>query len=156
MKAYWGSGGIAPRIFYLSTRWRWVVSFTPRPLYYMGKSPWYLLDRRLGGPQSRYGRGCEEKKSQLLSGDEPPIIQLVAQRCTTGLSLRCKISNRHATKAYWGVEVQLHVLLTLPRDGGERSVSRRGHYYYYCYYYYYYYLHFHLFTIIRLLVIFCG
>jgi hypothetical protein len=29
-----------------------VVSFTPRPLYSRGKSPWYPLDRRLGGPQS--------------------------------------------------------------------------------------------------------
>jgi hypothetical protein len=24
-----------------------MVSFTPRPLYPQGKSPWYLLDRRL-------------------------------------------------------------------------------------------------------------
>jgi hypothetical protein len=29
MKAYWGSGNIAPRILDLGTRWRWVVSFTP-------------------------------------------------------------------------------------------------------------------------------
>jgi hypothetical protein len=40
-----------------------VVSFTLRPLYSQGKSPWYPLDRRLGGPQSRSGRG-EEKNSQ--------------------------------------------------------------------------------------------
>jgi len=33
MKAYWGSGGTAPVIFYHGTRWRWVVGFTPRPLY---------------------------------------------------------------------------------------------------------------------------
>jgi hypothetical protein len=33
MKAYWGSGGIAPRIFVLGARWRKVVSFTARPLY---------------------------------------------------------------------------------------------------------------------------
>jgi hypothetical protein len=33
MKAYWVSGGIAPRILDLGTRLRWVVSFTPRPLY---------------------------------------------------------------------------------------------------------------------------
>jgi hypothetical protein len=38
-----------------------VVSSTPRPLYPQGKSPWYPLDRRLGGPQSRSGRGGEEK-----------------------------------------------------------------------------------------------
>jgi hypothetical protein len=41
-------GGIAPRIFDLGTRWRWVVSFTPLPLYPQGKSPFYPLDRRLG------------------------------------------------------------------------------------------------------------
>jgi hypothetical protein len=49
MKAYWGSGCIAPRILDLGTRWRWVVSFTPRPLYSQGRSPGYPLDRRLGG-----------------------------------------------------------------------------------------------------------
>jgi hypothetical protein len=33
MKAYWGSGGIAPCILDLGTRWRWVISFTFGPLY---------------------------------------------------------------------------------------------------------------------------
>jgi hypothetical protein len=28
-----------------------------------GKSPWYPLDERLGGPQSGSGRGGEEKNS---------------------------------------------------------------------------------------------
>jgi len=36
-----------------------VVSFTPRPLYAQAKSPWYPLDRRLGGAQSRAGSGGE-------------------------------------------------------------------------------------------------
>jgi hypothetical protein len=35
------------------------------------KSPWYPLDRRLGGSQSRSGRGGEEKNSQPPSGIEP-------------------------------------------------------------------------------------
>jgi hypothetical protein len=48
MKAYWWSGGIAPRILHLGTRWRRVVSFTPRLLYLQGKSPWYPLETRLG------------------------------------------------------------------------------------------------------------
>jgi len=34
-----------------------------------GKSPWYPLDRRLGGPQSRSGSG-DEKNSQ-----PPPEIE---------------------------------------------------------------------------------
>jgi hypothetical protein len=48
-----------------------VVSFTPRPLYPQGKSPWYPLDRRLGGPQSRSVHGGEEVSSQPLPGIEP-------------------------------------------------------------------------------------
>jgi len=43
MKAYWGSGETAPLI-----PWpRRAVSFTPRPFYSQGKSPWYSLDRWL-------------------------------------------------------------------------------------------------------------
>jgi hypothetical protein len=49
-------------------------------------SPWYPLDRRLGGPQSRSGHGGEEKNSQHLPGLQPPIIHPVAQRYTTELS----------------------------------------------------------------------
>jgi hypothetical protein len=69
MKKYWRSGDIDPCI--LHTRWRWVISFTPRPFYTQGKSPWYPLHSRLGGPQSRSGHGGKEKNSQLLPGFEP-------------------------------------------------------------------------------------
>jgi hypothetical protein len=62
---------------------RWVVNITPRPLYPEGKSPWYSLDRRLGGLRSRSGHGGEETNSQPLPGLEPTIIQSVAQRYTT-------------------------------------------------------------------------
>jgi hypothetical protein len=74
MKAYWGSGFIAPRIFDLGTRWRWVVSFTPQSLYPQRKSFWYPLERRLGGPQCRSGGGGKEKNSQPLSTLEPPCL----------------------------------------------------------------------------------
>jgi hypothetical protein len=70
MKAYCGSGGIASRIIDLGTRWKWVINFTPRPLYHQGKSPRYPLDRGLGGPQSPSGRGGEEKNSQPPPGHE--------------------------------------------------------------------------------------
>jgi hypothetical protein len=56
-----GSECIDPRILDLGTRWRWVVGFTPRPLYSRGKNTRYPLDRRLCGPQSRSGRRGEEK-----------------------------------------------------------------------------------------------
>jgi len=72
-------GGIVPCILDLGTRRRWVVSFTPRLLYHQGKSPWYPLCRRLGGPQSFSGRGGEEKSSQPLPGLDPRIIQYTTQ-----------------------------------------------------------------------------
>jgi len=70
MKAYWGMEAWLHAFFGLGTRWRWVISFTPRPLYRQGKSPWYPLYRRLGGPQSRSEFGGEEKNSKTLSGLE--------------------------------------------------------------------------------------
>jgi hypothetical protein len=73
MKTYWG-GSAAPCILDLSTRCRRVVSFTFRPLYRQGKSPRYPLDRRLGGPQSRSGRGAEEKNSEPPPGMEHPTV----------------------------------------------------------------------------------
>jgi hypothetical protein len=63
-----------------------VVSFTPQPLCPQGNSPWYPLDRRVVGPQSRSGRCGEEKNSQPLPGLESPIIQFAAQRYNTELS----------------------------------------------------------------------
>jgi hypothetical protein len=57
----WGSECIDPYFLHLGTSWRWVVSFTPRPLNPRGKSSRYPLDRKLGGPQSQSGRRGEEK-----------------------------------------------------------------------------------------------
>jgi len=42
MMTYWGIGGVAPRIWNLGGRWKWVVIFTLRPLF-----PPLALDRRL-------------------------------------------------------------------------------------------------------------
>jgi len=50
IKTNWGSGGRDP-FCNLGTRWRWAISFTPKPLYLHGKSPWYPLDRQPGGPR---------------------------------------------------------------------------------------------------------
>jgi hypothetical protein len=38
MRTYWGCGVSAPRIFKLGTGCRWMVRFTPQPLYSQGKS----------------------------------------------------------------------------------------------------------------------
>jgi hypothetical protein len=71
MKVYWGSGGIAPLIL-----WRWHLVEVSGQLHAPaafppGKEPWYPLDRRLGGLQSRSGRGGEEKIPQPPPGIEP-------------------------------------------------------------------------------------
>jgi hypothetical protein len=76
-----------------------VVSFAPWPLYPEGNRPWYPLDRRLGGAQSRSGRGGEEKNSQPLLGLEPPIIQPIAQRYKgQNVKARRYVSTRHAER----------------------------------------------------------
>jgi hypothetical protein len=109
MKAYWGSGSIDPHILDLGTRWGWVVSFMPWPLYHQGKSPWYPLDKRLGGPQSWSWHGGEEKNSQPLPGLEPPnhpAHQPIAQHYTIELSWLlsslCRIYNMLLVKlVFW-------------------------------------------------------
>jgi hypothetical protein len=85
MEAYSRSGGKAPRILGLGTRWILVVTFMLRLLCPQGKSLWYSLHRRLDGHQSRFGHGSEIN-SQLLTGLEPLIIQPAVQRYTAELS----------------------------------------------------------------------
>jgi hypothetical protein len=59
-------------------RLRWVVSFTPWPLYPREKRARYPLYRRLGGPQSRSRRGGEEKSLiNTQTGNWNPVIQPV-------------------------------------------------------------------------------
>jgi hypothetical protein len=50
---YWIHPRIAPSVLDFGIRWRWVGSFTPRPLYSEGKSLQYPTDRTLGGTQNR-------------------------------------------------------------------------------------------------------
>jgi len=57
-----------------------VVSFTHQLLWPQGKSPWYPLDRRLGGPQRWSGCSGEERDSQPPPKSKPGtlIVQPVA------------------------------------------------------------------------------
>jgi len=73
MKTHLGSEGRAPLILNLGIRWRWAVNFTSRPSYLWGNSPHHPSDRRTGWPQTRSGRGGEEKKipSHFLPRIEP-------------------------------------------------------------------------------------
>jgi hypothetical protein len=57
-------------------RWMWVVSFMLRSLYTPGETSWYPSDERLGGSQSRSGRGGEEKTSHHCSaGNRIPVVR---------------------------------------------------------------------------------
>jgi hypothetical protein len=52
--------------------------------YHQGKSPWYPLDRRLGGPQNRLDAVLKRKipSHRRESNPRTPIVQPVAQRYT--------------------------------------------------------------------------
>jgi hypothetical protein len=79
-----------------------VVSLKLRPLYPQTGSLRYLLDRRLGGPQSRSGHGVEEKKVPAYAGNRTPVVSPVAQSVTeptepqrTTLELRVFVGTRN-------------------------------------------------------------
>jgi hypothetical protein len=68
---------MGPRFLRLRTNWRWVVCFTPRPLYSR-----YPLHRRLGGPQNRCGRCGENSCPYRDSNSDLSVVQPVANRYT--------------------------------------------------------------------------
>jgi hypothetical protein len=43
-----------------------MASFTLLALYHREKNSWYLLDRRIGGPQNLSGRCAKEKNLAVL------------------------------------------------------------------------------------------
>jgi hypothetical protein len=84
MKTYWGSGGIAPLILDLGTRWRWVVSFTPRPPCPQGKIPCYPRIGGWVGPRAVLDAVVKRKipSPRRESNPRTPIVQPVTQRYT--------------------------------------------------------------------------
>jgi hypothetical protein len=98
----WGGGGIHPHILSLGTRYIWVISFKPRPLYPQGKGPRYPLDRRLGGPLRRSGHS--KKREILLNWESNPnssAVQLVA-RHYTDWSILVRIIISHTVRSSIG------------------------------------------------------
>jgi hypothetical protein len=84
MKTYWGSGGIAPHILDLGIRWRWVVSFTPRPLYPKERAPGAHWIGGWVGPRAVLNAVVKRKipSPRRESNPTTPIVQSVAQRYT--------------------------------------------------------------------------
>jgi hypothetical protein len=68
LKAYRGSGGIAPHMFNRGDGWKRVVNFTPRPLYNREGAS-------VGGPHSCYGCYWGREKPLLHVGLKIDIIQ---------------------------------------------------------------------------------
>jgi hypothetical protein len=60
--------------FDLGTRWRWVVSFTPRPLYHHGKAPDTHWIGGWVGPRSSLDT-CRREKFPSTAGIRTPIIR---------------------------------------------------------------------------------
>jgi hypothetical protein len=89
MKAYEGMGVYSHIFLNLGTIWRWVISFTPRPLYSWGKSLRYPLDIWLGGPQSRSGRRGEDE----ILDPTGTRIQIFSNRHEWGTAVRFIIHN---------------------------------------------------------------
>jgi hypothetical protein len=58
----YGSGGIAPSILSLGTKWKCKLGFTLRPVFPRWNWPRYPFYKRVGGPLSRLGGSVEEKK----------------------------------------------------------------------------------------------
>jgi hypothetical protein len=71
INAYWGSGGIAPRILYLGTRWRRVFSSRPGRFTPKERAPGNHWIGGWVGSKSRSGHGVEDKSFQSPPGFEP-------------------------------------------------------------------------------------
>jgi hypothetical protein len=88
-----GSGGIASHILELGTRWRWVVSFIPRPLYPRERAPGNHWIGGWVGPRAVLNTAMV--KRTIPSQESTPIVHTVAQRYTDWAipALYSKVSN---------------------------------------------------------------
>jgi hypothetical protein len=79
-----GSRGKLHSFFDLSTRWRWVVSFTPRPLYPRVRVPGTHCIGGWVGPRAVLDAVVKRKipSPRRESNPRTPIVQLVTQRYT--------------------------------------------------------------------------
>jgi hypothetical protein len=86
MEAYWGSGGIALRFFDLGTRYRRVISFTPRRFTFRESAPGIHWIGGWVGPRAGLDAVMKRKIPSTYRESNLPIIELVAPRHVTELS----------------------------------------------------------------------
>jgi hypothetical protein len=95
----WGSGGNVTFILNLHTKWRWVVSFMPRPLY-----PWWSFDTTQSRPEIWSGRCAEESKPLLLPEVEPRLLDCPARSVVTIPT--CKVLQDLSSSQCWWWRLQ--------------------------------------------------
>jgi hypothetical protein len=118
-----GRGGMASCILNLGTRWRWVVSFTPWPLYAQGKNPRSPLIRRLGVLHCRSGRYGGER-NLTPAGNWTTAVQPIARHRTDWANpIRPRYAYTHF-KTFLKYNVRLYRVPVPPRLHAWASVSR--------------------------------
>jgi hypothetical protein len=98
----WGSGCKDPHFLHLGTCWRWVVNFTPQPLYPGERAPAiHWIGGWLGRPQNRSGR-CENSGPHQDSNSDPLVVQPVASLHTDwALSAHINMSVKSVRKEFY-------------------------------------------------------
>jgi len=110
IKACSGSRGIAELVLNLGVSWKRAVSFTARLLYLGDKKLLYLLNRRLGGPESQSAHCRKDKFSSLCQKYNsrssspychmtitclPYVCNLTVINCTSILHVCCSLNTSH-------------------------------------------------------------
>jgi hypothetical protein len=86
-----GSGGTAPRIFKLSTRWKWVFSFTAQTLGPLGRTARFMLDTRLGERGAEVGR---KKNFPAPNRNQTSVVQPISLSLYWTTPIHFNISRR--------------------------------------------------------------
>jgi hypothetical protein len=85
-----GNGCVDPLFLDLGTNLRRVVSFTFRPLYLWGKSLWYPLYRRLGGPYNLSGLPGLELVYKI-QGVGRRLVLALTRACVQNVTIRTDV-----------------------------------------------------------------
>ena len=125
MKAYRGSTGIAPLILNLGTRCRWVVNFTPRPLYSREITP-VPIEQEAGRATEPDWTFCKREKSLAATRiriPDHPSRSLVVIPTTLSRHIFMHIFITRYNRAH--IFVHWAMLRQLEKWGPERIVSQR-------------------------------
>jgi hypothetical protein len=96
VKAYGGSGGLAPYVINLGARWNCMIIFTLRPLYPRGKSLRHQLNRRLvEAPPLSEGFVEEENLFPLLETEPWSLGRPGRGQITVTASVQTKLALCH-------------------------------------------------------------